>query len=77
MSEKAKVEEKLHGHPGFYKILEEIKTLHSRKNTDYATNAKPLGNFDRVAEWCIKYKLITPGQEAFKVAMSTIAGQRD
>jgi len=31
------------GHPEFYKILDELKELHSRKNQDYA-NEDPLSN---------------------------------
>jgi len=46
-----------HGHPLFYKILEELADLHSKKNADYADQEQPLGNFDRVAELCDKYKL--------------------
>lgn len=61
--------ENLRGHPKFYKIVEELARLHQAKNTDYATEKEPLGNFTRVAEWCIKYKLITPGHEAMKVAI--------
>lgn len=32
-----------YGHPEFYKILDELKDLHSRKNQDYA-NEDPLSN---------------------------------
>ncbi len=32
------------GHPRFYELLEEIADLHSRKNTDYATDEEPLSN---------------------------------
>jgi hypothetical protein len=32
-----------YGHPEFYKILDELKDLHSRKNQDYA-NENPLSN---------------------------------
>lgn len=34
---------KYYGHPEFYKIVEELKDLHSRKNHDYAGN-DPLMN---------------------------------
>ena len=33
------------GHPEFYKILEELKELHDRKNSDYA-DTNPLGNLE-------------------------------
>lgn len=36
-------EPKFYGHPEFYKILDELKGLHSRKNQDYA-NEDPLSN---------------------------------
>jgi len=36
---------KFFGHPKFYKILEELRELHSRKNHDYATSDDPLSNF--------------------------------
>jgi hypothetical protein len=36
---------KLYGHPRFYEILEEMKTLHSNKNHDYAGQGDPLQNF--------------------------------
>jgi len=39
-----------HGHPRFYEILEELSTLHSMKNHDYATGGDPLGNFKRRAQ---------------------------
>ena len=61
--------EKLRGHPKFYKIIEELAMLHQAKNTDYATLNEPLGNFTRVGELCKKYKLVTPGHEAMKVAI--------
>ena len=34
-----------HGHPDFYKLLEQMAELHSRKNHDYAGNENPLRNF--------------------------------
>jgi hypothetical protein len=39
------------GHPRFYELVDEITTLHDRKNTDYASGTKegPLGNFERVS----------------------------
>ena len=36
-----------HGDPRFYKLLEEIAELHSRKNHDYAKTSEPLSNFTR------------------------------
>ena len=40
------------GHPRFYKILEEMASLHDRKNSDYSKGLSqgPLGNFVRVSE---------------------------
>lgn len=34
-----------HGDPRFYKLLEEIADLHSRKNHDYSRAEDPLSNF--------------------------------
>lgn len=34
-----------HGDPRFYKLLEELAELHSRKNHDYAVQTDPLSNF--------------------------------
>lgn len=34
---------KFYGHPDFYKLLEELKEIHSRKNHDYA-GKDPLSN---------------------------------
>ncbi len=36
-----------HGDPRFYKLLDEIADLHSRKNHDYAKTEEPLSNFHR------------------------------
>lgn len=58
-----------HGHPRFYQILKELAELHSRKNKDYASKKNPLQNFNRVAEMCHQYKLITEGNESVKVCM--------
>jgi hypothetical protein len=66
-----------HGHPEFYKLLDNIADLHSRKNRDYATQDDPLQNFKRVAEICKRYKLITPGHEALKVAIIYMLKQQD
>jgi len=38
------VEKKQYGHPGFYKLLEQMADLHSRKNHDYAGTSNPLKN---------------------------------
>ena len=40
-----KMKKKRYGHPKFYKILEEMAELHSRKNYQYATDKDPLSNF--------------------------------
>lgn len=42
----------------FYEILEELKDLHSRKNSQYATNKNPLANFERCSKLC--EKLLNP-----------------
>lgn len=34
-----------HGSPTFYKFLEEMAELHSRKSHDYAGNKNPYGNY--------------------------------
>jgi hypothetical protein len=36
-----------HGDPRFYRLLEEIAELHSRKNHDYAKTDEPLSNFNK------------------------------
>lgn len=33
------------GHPDFYKILDEMRDLHDRKNANYAEDGNPLSNF--------------------------------
>lgn len=35
------------GHPRFYELLDELAELHSRKNSDYATEEEPLSNLKR------------------------------
>ncbi len=35
---------KLNGHPRFYKLLEEAALLHAKKNANYATDTDPLSN---------------------------------
>lgn len=47
-----------HGHPDFYKILEELKELHNRKNAQYASSENPLGNFQRAS--ALVSKLLNP-----------------
>lgn len=34
-----------HGDPRFYRLLDEIADLHSKKNFDYAPTEEPLANF--------------------------------
>lgn len=58
-----------YGHPEFYSTMIDLMDLHNRKNRDYATKEDPLQNFNRVAKWCREYNLITPGNEALKVAI--------
>ena len=41
---------KYYGHPDFYKLLDKMRDLHSRKNHDYAGNANPLRNFYKCKE---------------------------
>ena len=65
------------GHPEFSRIILELWLLHLRKNRDYATQDDPLANFKRVGEWCKLYKLITPGNEALKVAIIYSLKQMD
>ena len=60
---------KKYGHPKVYEILERLKKLHSEKNRDYADEDDPLGNFKRVGEIAKRYELITPGNEALKIAI--------
>lgn len=69
--------ENLAGHPRFYEILEELAYLHSEKNADYATSEEPLQNFDRVGDWCKKYKLTTEDNEDFKVCIIYALKQLD
>ncbi len=42
-----------HGHPDFYKLLEQMAELHSRKNHDYAGTSDPLKNLRA----CIRLEL--------------------
>ncbi len=45
------IEEPLHGHPEFYKILEEMKQIHSSKNHDYAGKKDPLANLKMIENY--------------------------
>jgi len=38
-----------YGHPQFDKFMDDLKKLHSEKNTGYASGGMPLGNFNRAA----------------------------
>lgn len=42
------------GHPRFYKILDEMADLHSRKNANYAEDQNPLSNLRECAKFGIK-----------------------
>jgi len=52
------LEKKYYGHKDFYKIIDQIKELHSEKNKQYATTDDPLGNFRRASALC--GKLLNP-----------------
>lgn len=68
-------EEKHHGHPRFYKIIDELRDLHDRKNHDYAAGGNPLGNFLRVSEILSLYpglRLDDPTVVALTYAMKQI-----
>ena len=45
-----------HGHPSFYKFVDEISKLHNDKNYSYAHGGPPLGNFNRVSRIMKLYK---------------------
>lgn len=65
-----------YGHPKFYKLLEEIADLHSRKNYQYATMADPLHNFTRTGE--IIRKFLKPGiKPALASCLSLMSKQVD
>lgn len=49
----------LGGHPDFYKILEEMKSLYSAKHYQYATDADPMINFRLCGS--LATKLFKPG----------------
>jgi hypothetical protein len=44
-----KKQNKLTGHPLFYKLTEEEVSLHDAKSRDYRSNDDPLANFKRVS----------------------------
>ena len=48
-----------YGHPSFYKMIDELKDLHSQKNRMYATKENPLANFERVGKMISKF--LKPG----------------
>jgi hypothetical protein len=48
-----------HGHPEFYRVVEEISKLHDGKNRQYAMPDDPLGNFRRTGK--IIAKMLKPG----------------
>jgi len=50
---------KQYGHPQFYKILDELAELHSKKNYQYATDKDPLSNFKSAGK--MVEKLFKPG----------------
>ena len=52
-------EKKYFGHPEFYRILNELADLHSRKNYQYSTSKEPLSNFKSVGK--MAEKLFKPG----------------
>ena len=47
------------GHPEFYRILNELADLHSRKNYQYSTSKDPLSNFKSAGK--MVEKLFKPG----------------
>ena len=66
---------KYHGHPSFYKLIEEEKRLHSDKNYQYANKEEPLSNFRRVGQLCHKLMLNPNVSDDLKVAMVNMAKQ--
>ena len=68
-------QKKRHGHPEFYRLLEEFADLHSNKNHDYAAGGDELGNFKRVAQILSLYprlSLSNPVVVALTYAMKQI-----
>jgi len=70
------MKKKYHGHPKFYKIVEELKELHSKKNFDYAGGGDPLGNFHRCGSM-MKALLSNGGYEDLKVLLVYMSKQFD
>ena len=67
---------KYYGHPLFYKVVDELKELHSRKNRQYATIEKPLGNFERTGR--MVKKLFKPEiNERLAVLLCYVSKQMD
>jgi hypothetical protein len=44
------LDQPLRGHPRFYQLTAAENELHARKNSDYAGDGRPMGNFERVAQ---------------------------
>lgn len=65
------------GHPRVYEIFMDLMVLHDKKNTDYASSTRPLGNFERVAEMCRQWNILSGGHEAEKVAFIYMLKQID
>lgn len=64
------------GHPRFYELLEEISGLHDRKNSDYAKGGRPLGNFERRADFYARFPGLNLGSPVV-VAMIDAMKQLD
>lgn len=64
------------GHPLFKKMTEAELKLHDAKNSDYAKNGNPLGNFDRVGKVLSNYPGLDPGDPVV-VAMTYLMKQLD
>lgn len=58
MVKEKKDDSKFFGHPMFYEIVDELKTLHSVKNKQYATKDNHFGNFYRTGQ--LGMKLFNP-----------------
>jgi len=67
---------KYYGHPDFYKIVDELKKFHSRKNFQYASSKNPLGNFERCGQ--MVKKLFKPDiNEKLAIALCYLSKQID
>jgi len=65
-----------YGHPKFYRILDELADLHSKKNHQYATKDNPLGNFTRTGY--LTKKLWKEGiDERLAIALAYMSKQVD